>query len=222
MSVPPRSAITLSESDSKALIREFGVPVVAERLVATAAQSGDAAESLGYPVVAKLCGDHIAHKTERGLVRLGLDTPDAVANAVAELLAAATPEDGDVSVLLAPMIRGNRELIAGMHRDAQFGPTILLGLGGIIAEAVQDVAIRLAPISDLDVMEMCEQLSSQRLLGAFRGEAAVDRDALRAVLQGLSSVALERPDVQSIDLNPLIVQPNGQIVAVDALVEILP
>src|SRR5436305_1273970 len=105
---------TLSEADSKALLREHGVPVLDERIVATADDAADAADALGYPVVAKLCGDAIAHKTERGLVRLNLADAAAVRVAATELLDAATADDGDVDVLIAPMVRGNRELIAGL------------------------------------------------------------------------------------------------------------
>ncbi len=101
---------------------------------------------MGYPVVAKLNGDAIAHKTERGLVKLRLGDRAAVEAAAGELLAAATPDDGDVTVLVAPMISGNRELIAGVVRDPQFGPTVMLGVGGILAEAVADVVFRPAPV----------------------------------------------------------------------------
>ena len=140
--------------------------------------------------------------------------------AAAELLAAATPDDGDVAVLVAPMVHGNRELIAGLLRDPQFGPTVMLGVGGILAEAVADVAFRPAPVDEVTAGEMIDQLATQRLLGPFRGEAAVDRDALAAVLVGLGRVGAERDDVASVDVNPLIVTPAGLPVAVDALVEL--
>jgi acetyl-CoA synthetase (ADP-forming) len=119
---------TLSERDSKAMLAEFGVPIAAERLVTDATAAGDAADELGYPVVAKLNGDSIAHKTERGLVRLRLADRRAVEAAAVDLLDAATSDDGEVSVLVAPMISGNRELIAGIIRDPQFGPTVMLGV----------------------------------------------------------------------------------------------
>src|SRR5690606_7736313 len=102
-------------------------------------QAAAAAEAIGFPVVVKLNGDHIAHKTERGLVRLGLHDADAVRAAGSELLALATPDDGEVTLLVAPMIRGNRELIAGLATDPQFGLTVMLGVGGILAEAIADV-----------------------------------------------------------------------------------
>lgn len=211
---------TLSEAASKALLREAGVPLADERRVASAVEAGAAADAIGYPVVAKLNGDAIAHKTERGLVKLRLGDRAAVEAAAAELLAAATPEDGDVDVLVAPMIAGNRELIAGIVRDPQFGANVMLGVGGILAEAVADVVFRPVPISAVDAQEMIEGLATQKLLGPFRGEAAVDRGALAAVLLGLSSLAVERPDIVSVDVNPLIVAADGRAVAVDALVEL--
>jgi acetyl-CoA synthetase (ADP-forming) len=170
-------------------------------------------------VVAKLCGDAIAHKTERGLVRLRLGSRAAVTEAAEALLAAARPEDGDVGILVAPMVSGNRELIAGLHRDPQFGMTVMLGVGGILAEAVKDVTFRLVPIERIDAEEMIDDLSMQALLGPFRGEAAVDRWQLVSVLLGLSAAVASDPSIVSADVNPLIVAADGSVIAVDALVE---
>lgn len=214
------AATTLSERASKALLAEFGVPVAGEQFVTNPADARAAADALGYPVVAKLNGDAIAHKTERGLVKLRLGDPSAVEQATTELLDAARPEDGDVDVLIAPMIQGNRELIAGVIRDPQFGPTVMLGVGGILAEAVADVVFRPAPLDEVTAGEMIADLSTQKLLGEFRGEAAVDRSQLIDVLVGLGRLASERPDIASVDINPLIVERSGQVVAVDGLVEI--
>ena len=211
---------TLSESASKALLREHGVPMAPEHEVTTAAAAAAAGGDVGFPVVVKLCGDAIAHKTERGLVKLRLGDAAATEAAAAELLAKATPEDGEVSLLVAPMISGNRELIAGIVRDPQFGANVMLGVGGVLAEAVADVQFRPVPISEVDAEEMIAGLATQKLLGPFRGEAAVDRAALKAVLLGLSALAAARPDVVSVDVNPLIVRPDGTPVAVDALVEL--
>ncbi|HWC68314.1 MAG TPA: acetate--CoA ligase family protein [Acidimicrobiales bacterium] len=212
--------ITLSEAASKALLRDHGVPVVDDRVVSTPAEAVQAATELGLPVAVKLCGAGIAHKTERGLVRLRLATPGAVARASAELLAAATPADGSVALLVAPMVAGHRELIAGLVHDRQFGPNVMLGVGGVLAEAIADVVFRPVPIGPADAAEMIDQLRTQRLLGAFRGEGAVDRQALASVLDGLSRLAEARPDIASIDVNPLIVRPDGTVVAVDGLVEV--
>jgi len=210
---------TLSEAASKRLLAGYGVRVLDEREADNTDGAVAAAEAIGFPVVVKLCGDSIAHKTERGLVRLGLRDRDAVRTAATELLAAATPSDGAVSVLVAPMVRGTRELIAGLVRDPQFGPCVMLGIGGVLAEALGDVAFRVVPLTDQDADELIDDLATQKLLGAFRGEPAVDRAALRATLTGLSRLAEERADIASVDVNPLIVV-DGQPVAVDALVEI--
>ena len=211
---------TLSESASKTLLREAGVPMADEREVATAELAALAATEIGFPVVAKLCGDAIAHKTERGLVRLKLGSAQAVNDAAADLLAAARPEDGPVTVLVAPMVQGNRELIAGVVRDPQFGASVMLGIGGILAEAIADVVFRPAPLDRVTAHEMVADLATQKLLGEFRGEAAVDREKLVDVLVGLGKLASERSDIASIDVNTLIVRSDGVPIAVDALVEI--
>jgi acetyl-CoA synthetase (ADP-forming) len=210
---------TLSEAESKARLRAHGVPVARERLVATPDEAVAAGDELGYPVVAKLCGATIAHKTERGLVRLALRDAESVRTAATELLDAASPADGDVGVLVGEMVKGNRELIAGLVRDPQFGPCVMLGVGGILAEAVADVAFRLVPLDRVDAEELVDDLRTQALLDAFRGEPPVDRDALVDVLVGLSRLAESDDGVVSADVNPLIVR-DGVPVAVDALVEV--
>ena len=201
---------TLSEADSRRLVEDAGVAVSPWTTASDAGSAAEAAEALGLPVVVKLCGDAIAHKTERGLVRLGLSSRD-------EAGAAARPEDGEVGLLVSTMVHGNRELIAGLVRDEQFGPCVMLGLGGILAEAVADVAFRLAPLEHGDALDLIDDLGAQSLLGEFRGEPAVDREALADTLMALSRIAADS-DIRSVDLNPLIVV-EGRPVAVDALVE---
>ncbi len=211
---------TLSERRSKELLTAYGVPIAPERLVETADAATAAATELGFPVVVKLNGDAIAHKTERGLVRLNLADDVAVFAAAEELLAAARPEDGSVALLVAPMVRGSRELIAGVVRDPQFGPTVMLGVGGVLAEAVGDVVFRPAPLDEVTALDMIDNLATSALMGPFRGEAVVDRTALGRVLRALGRLAATRPDIASVDVNPLIVTPHGEVVAVDALVEL--
>jgi acetate---CoA ligase (ADP-forming) subunit beta len=210
---------TLSEAASKQLLGAFGVPFPDERVVGSVDDAMGAAGEIGYPVVVKLGGDGIAHKTERGLVRLGLGSAEQVRDAATDLLAAATPDDGEVHLLVAPMLRATRELIAGLHHDPQFGMAVMLGVGGILAEVVADVSFRLVPIERVDAEEMIDDLALQRLLGPFRGEPAVDRKAVADVLLGLSEAARARDDIASADLNPLLIV-DGRPVAVDALVEV--
>jgi acyl-CoA synthetase (NDP forming) len=214
------TGVTLSESDSKALLVPYGFPVAEERVVASVEAAVVAAIEIGFPVVAKLAGVSIAHKTERGLVRLNLADATAVEQASIELLQSAMPADGEVGLLIAPMIRGNRELIVGLVRDPQFGPTVMLGLGGVLAEAVADVVFRPVPLDEITAGEMLDGLAAQRLLGEFRGEPPVDRIAVVNLLVGLGHLAADRPDVGSVDVNPLIIRPDGKPIAVDALVEV--
>ncbi|MDJ0787379.1 MAG: acetate--CoA ligase family protein [Myxococcota bacterium] len=212
---------TLSEHDSKTLLAGFGLPLAQEVRVEDAAGAAAAAEEIGFPVVLKLGGDQIAHKSERDLVRLGLADAASVSAAAEELLGKARPEDGAVHLLVAEMVRGKRELIVGLVRDPQFGACVVLGLGGILTEALGDVTFAAAPLAADEARAMVGRLSASRLLTEpFRGEPAVDLDALADVLVGLGTLAEKRPDVASVDVNPLIVRADGSPVAVDALVEV--
>jgi len=194
-------------------------PFVTGRSTDDVMNAASADPDIVYPLVAKLCGRAIAHKTERGLVRLRIRDDTELRTACDELFAAADDADGEVEVLVSTMVAGNRELIAGLNDDPQFGMTIMIGVGGILAEAIRDVAFRLVPITEADAIEMVDDLATQRLLDEFRGEPAADREALTATLLALSTVALEEPGVLSADLNPLILV-DGRPVAVDALLEV--
>jgi acyl-CoA synthetase (NDP forming) len=210
---------TASEDESKRRLRPHGIPFPREVLAGDAREAVAAADAIGHPVVVKLCGDAVAHKSERGLVRVGLGDAAAVHAAATELLAAARPEDLATGVLVAPVVRGNRELIAGLATDPTFGRTIVVGIGGVLTEALADVSVRLLPIGRADALDMLDGLRNQPLLGELRGEPPVDREAVADVLVALGEFAAAASDVVSVDLNPLIVQ-DGLPVAVDALVEV--
>jgi acetyltransferase len=218
--MPESAGRTLSEHASKRLLADYGVPLARERIAGDPDAAARAAAELGFPVVLKLCGASIAHKTERGLVRLGLGSPEAVREAAAELLGRRRPEDGDVALLVAELVRGHRELIAGLVRDPQLGPCVMLGLGGVLAEALEDVVFASAPLSQVEAGRMLGGLAATRwLTRPFRGEPPVDGAALLGILTGLGRLAAERPDVIGVDLNPLVVR-DGVPLAVDALVEL--
>jgi succinyl-CoA synthetase beta subunit len=210
--------VFLSEFDSKALLRAYGVPTVEEALAKDPDAAVRCARTLGWPVAVKLCAAGLAHKTERNAVRLGVADEAAVRAAAGDLLARRAAGEEDACLLVQRMVRGRRELILGLVRDRQFGPCVMLGLGGILAEAIRDVVFRTAPLSAIDALEMVEDLRAAHLLGPFRGEPAVDRDALAAALVALGRIGTERDEILSIDVNPMIVE--GKLpVAVDALVE---
>jgi len=209
---------TLSEPDSRELLRSFSIPCVPDELVGSAEAAVAAATKFGYPVVLKLAGSSLAHKSERGLVRLNIASDEAVATATAELLASAQPEDEAVGVLVSPMVGGIREFIAGCYRDASFGPCVMFGLGGVLTEALADACFRLAPLSIFDAMEMLDDLVATRLLGATRGELPVNRESLAQVLVQLGEIICARDEILSIDINPIRIV-AGEPLALDALVE---
>ena len=212
---------TLSEAMSKQLLAPFGFPFTSEAIVNTSVEAGDAADAMGYPVVVKLNGPAIAHKTERGLVRLQLADRSAVEQAAVQLLALATVSDGRVQLLVARMISGSRELIVGMVNDPVFGKTAMLGIGGIFAEVIQDVVFAPLPIDQSRALGMIDALKYKSMLQEFRGESAVNVGALADALVALSAACDAHQEIVSIDINPMIVQRDGSLVAVDALVEVL-
>ncbi len=212
-------AHTLSEHESKRLLAEAGVPIPDERLVTTPDDAAQAAQELGYPVALKLCGPGIAHKTERNLVRLDLTDADHVRAEAQALLALRRPDEAAAGLLLQAMVRGRRELIAGLVRDEQFGPCVMLGLGGVLAEALGDVAFAVAPLGPHDADDLIGALEHGEILGAFRGDPPVDGAALAEILEALGRIGERRADVRSIDLNPVILD-GARPVIVDALVEL--
>ncbi len=206
----------LTEAEAKRFLAAYGVPVVDEETASGAVEAAERAAAIGFPVVLKGLGARLTHKTERGLVRLHLKDRAEVEAAAAAIAAAAGADlEG---FLVQPMLAGRREFVAGMIRDDRFGPVIMFGLGGIYTEALRDVVFRIAPLEADEAARMPDELRAAALLGDFRGEAAADRGQIVRVLTGLSRLALEHPDVAEIDLNPLLVEPDGRVTAVDALV----
>jgi acetyl-CoA synthetase (ADP-forming) len=210
---------TLSEHESKQLLADAGIPIPDESLVSSAEEAVQAAERHGYPVALKLCGRGIAHKTERNLVRLDLSDAEEVRRHAEELLAARSPDESEAGVLVQSMVSGRRELIAGLLRDPQFGPCVMFGLGGIFAELVGDVAFAVAPLEEHDAEDLIHALRHGKILEEFRGEPEADLDKLARILEALGRIGEARPDVVSIDLNPLILS-GAEPVVVDALVEL--
>ena len=206
----------LSEFESKRLLASHGVMVSRDMLAQSANEAVAAAREMGGPVAVKLCGPSLAHKSERGLVRLRLDNPQAVRSAAEDLLSAATDDDGEVALLVSEMVVGHRELIAGVVLTEQFGAALMLGLGGVLAEAVGEAVFRLLPASESDCQDMIDDLDIATLLGPLRGEPPVDRNALVKILLGLGEAAKEE-GIEAIDVNPLVIR-EGLPVAVDALV----
>jgi acetyl-CoA synthetase (ADP-forming) len=208
-----RGAKTLSEHQSKQVLAEYGIPVTRETIARSADEAVRAAGEIGYPVVLKGSGEEISHKTEMNLIALNLPGEAEVREAFARLTAGGAVNE----VLVQQMIRGDRELVVGMTRDAQFGPCVMFGLGGIFTEVLQDVAFRVAPLSRRDAREMMDEIRARKILDTFRGKPAVDRELLADILINVGRLGLEQDRIREIDINPLKV-PGGKPVAVDALV----
>ncbi|MBF0203995.1 MAG: acetate--CoA ligase family protein [Desulfamplus sp.] len=207
---------TLCEDDAKNILKQYGIPVVSEIRVSNCEQAVSAALNLGFPVVVKGVGSKFAHKSEVGLVHIAISDTDSLNKAVAAITA--TGGKDLEGILVQSMISGKRELVAGMFRDPQYGPVIMFGLGGIFTEALHDVSFRLAPLTDWDMEEMMNEISAKAMFGNFRGEKAIDKNQIKAVLSGLSNLAINDPSIKEIDINPLIATADGKLVAVDALI----
>jgi succinyl-CoA synthetase beta subunit len=208
----------LSEFDSLALLGSAGIPVVQTHRAADPEGALVAASEVGYPVAVKLDADGLAHKTEAGAVALGLADGSAVEAAADRLLAAGRDAGLAVrGVLVQPMAPSGVELIVGARRDALFGPVVMVGLGGVLAEVLDDVAIGLAPISEERAATLLASLRASRLLNGPRGGVPVDRAAVARLIVALGRAIDARPDLLEVDLNPVIASAAGAV-PVDALI----
>lgn len=211
-----------NEYAAKQVLIDAGFEVPLERSVRDADAAVQAAEALGYPVVLKILSEDIAHKTEAGGVALNLADAAAVRAASARIfasVAAHAPQARIEGLLVAPMLRGGTELIAGISRDPVFGPVVMVGMGGIYAEVLRDVAVQPAPVSQAQALAMIRSLRLFPLLDGARGQARADIDAAARAVARLSEFACtHRDQVGEIDLNPILVRPAGQGIAIlDAL-----
>jgi len=205
----------LSEIESKDILRAAGMPVVATEAASNPQEAVTIAERFGYPVALKVIAPEIVHKSDQGGVKLGLADADAVRGAFQALAAAR----GFQGVAVQPMAAPGLEVVLGAHRDAQFGPVILFGLGGVFVEVLHDVAMRVAPLTADDAATMLDEIRGRKLLDGLRGQAPVDRSAIQEALIELSALMVGRSDIASIDVNPAFAYPRG-LLAVDARIEL--
>ena len=205
----------LSEFESKQLLASYRIPVTRETLVENEENLIKTAGDIGYPIVIKACSPDIAHKTEKGLIRLDIRDDDEAKVAFNEIIA--RMNGNEKTVLVQEMIKGKRELVAGLTRDSQFGPCVMFGLGGIFTEILKDISFRIAPLEKLDAMEMMQEIKGRKILDSIRGMDPADLNILADILIALGRIGLENENIKEIDINPLILS-GGIPVAVDALV----
>jgi succinyl-CoA synthetase beta subunit len=206
----------LSEYESKKLLALYGIPVTREKLSLSADEAVSAATELGFPVVLKACSPELMHKSERGCIELNLRSERDVREAYRRIIRSVDLElEG---VLVQEMVPGQRELVVGLNRDPQFGPCVMLGIGGMMTEVFQDTAFRMAPFGAIEAKDMTEELRFKNILGDFRGQKSVDMGMLCRTLIAVGQIGLELETVSELDINPMIITPEGRVVAVDALV----
>jgi succinyl-CoA synthetase beta subunit len=210
----------LSEYQSKKMLAEYGIPVTEEILVQSRDQAVVAAKKIGFPVVLKACSPELMHKSEAGCVELSLTSDDDVANAYDRILSSMSGSiAGELEgVLVAEMVAGARELVLGLTRESQFGPCVMLGLGGVMTEIFKDTVFRVAPFDRVEAEDMVSELKSRAMLNAFRGELPADVETICRCLIALGKIGLENQNVSEIDINPLKIGKDGRVKAVDALI----
>ena len=215
-----RTEATLNEADSLATLANAGLPVVPHHLCRTAAEAATAWRNLGGPVAVKGCSADLPHKSEYGLVRLGLDDEDEVGRAFRDMEQAVAKANARFDgVIVARMVKGRREMLIGAHRDPFFGPVIAVGEGGKYVEAMPDIALLLPPFSREDVLRALDGLRCAAVLKGVRGEPAMDTSALADAAVKVAELMLADPGIASLDMNPVMIADEGRGVAlVDAVV----
>ncbi len=213
----------IGEQASKRLLADAGLTVIAERLTTTADEAAGAAGELGFPVVLKIASADIAHKTDVDGVRLGIDSAKRAGEAFRELMDGVRRRRPDArldGVVVSPMMRDGVETILGIHHDPVFGPVIMFGLGGVLVEVLDDVSFRIAPFDEEQARRMVFELKGRAILEGTRGKGPYDLPALFTALARLSQFAAVHADgIESVDINPFLVLPEGQgAVALDALI----
>lgn len=218
--VRQESRLAIGDAEARQIMTAYGLQIPRSEIAATPDEAVQIARQIGYPVVLKIASPDILHKTDVGGVKVGLESPEDVRDAFELLVYRAQRYVPDAHIWgclvqeMAPA--GGQEVLVGMNRDPQFGPLITFGLGGIFVEALKDVTFRVAPLSLQDAQEMLGEIRARALLDGVRGKPPLDKHALVDVLLRVGQLVLDFPEIVELDINPLIVYPQGQgAIAID-------
>jgi len=214
----------LTEIESKELLKEAGIPVVESRLTRTKAEAVSLSKKIGFPVVLKIVSSDVIHKSDSGGVKLGLANAAQVGKAYSAIISAIKkhhPKAKIAGISVQKMARPGVEVIIGMTKDAQFGPVLMFGLGGILVEVLKDVSFRIVPLTQRDASEMIKEIKGYPLLEGYRGQEAADIPFLEDLMLKVSDFVDKNPEIQELDLNPIFAYKN-KAVAVDARVILEP
>jgi len=210
----------LTEVEAKELLKKADINVVDTRLAASREEAISISQELGFPVVLKIASSDVVHKSDAGGVKLGLETTEQVGQAFDDIMAAikkAYPEAKIQGISVQKMARPGVEVIVGMSKDAQFGPVLMFGLGGILVEILKDVSFRIVPLVKRDAAEMIKEIKGYPLLEGYRGQEPVDVANLEDMVLKVSDFVEKHPEIKELDLNPIFAYKDGAV-AVDARV----
>jgi len=210
----------LTEIEAKELLKEAGIDVVDTRLGTSKEEAISISQELGFPVVLKIASADVVHKSDAGGVKLGLETAEKVGEAYDDIMTAIKkeyPQAKIQGVSVQKMARTGVEVIIGMSKDAQFGPVLMFGLGGILVEILKDVSFRIVPLVKRDAAEMIREIKGYPLLEGYRGQEPVDVANLEELILKVSDFVDKNPDIKELDLNPIFAYSDGAV-AVDARV----
>ena len=207
-------------SEAVTILNHYGIPAVQDKVAHTVEEAQAAADEIGYPVAIKIIAEQISHKSDVGGVQLNLQNKSAVATAYKDMMGRikkAYPKATMDGVLVQPMVTGGRELIIGGRQDAQFGPVVLVGLGGIFVEIFEESVVRVAPISKREAEEMVSSLRGYQILKGARGSKPSDVNAVVDALLRLSQLLTDFPEIKELDINPLrVFHEDGGCLVLDA------
>ena len=204
--------VNLLETESRELLQEYGISLPEAILALNPDEAIEGAKKIGYPLAMKVVSPDIIHKSDAGGIRLGLNSDRNVKNAFRDIFKNAekvTAKEKILGTLISPMAAPGQECIIGMVHDSQFGPVIMFGLGGIFVEVLKDVSFRVAPLATEDIEEMIREIKGYKILTGVRGEKPKDIEAIKEILARLSQIAIDNPEIQEVDLNPVIVHEKG-------------
>ncbi len=210
----------LTEVEAKDLLKQAGINVVDTRLASSREEAISISGELGFPVAMKIASSDVVHKSDAGGVELGLETAEQVGKAydnIIDAIGKAFPDAKVQGVSVQKMARPGVEVIVGMSKDAQFGPVLMFGLGGILVEILKDVSFRIVPLVKRDAAEMIRDIKGYPLLEGYRGSEAVDVGNLEDLILKVSDYVEKTPDIKELDLNPVFAYGDGAV-AVDARV----
>jgi acyl-CoA synthetase (NDP forming) len=202
----------LLETESRELLKEYHISLPEAELADSIEKAIEAGNAMGYPLAMKVVSPDIIHKSDAGGIKLGLNNHEDITTAFKEIVTNAekvVEKEKVLGTLISPMAKKGQECIIGMIRDAQFGPVIMFGLGGIFVEVLKDVSFRVAPLAAEDIDEMVKEIKGYKILTGIRGEKQKDIEAIKDILARLSEIVIDNPEIKEIDLNPVIVHEKG-------------